>query len=101
MTGTAVVLVLIAAICHASWNLLVRKSPFPELTNFYMAFLGAVIAFPFAIYLFLTQAPSITGWVFIFGTIVLHIGYFFTLGRAYKHGDLSVVYPWLAGSDWC
>ncbi len=98
MTGTAVVLVLIAAICHASWNLLVRKSPFPELTNWFMAFSGAAIAFPFAVYYFLSESPSGTGWIFIFGTIVLHIGYFFTLGRAYKHGDLSVVYPIARGS---
>jgi drug/metabolite transporter (DMT)-like permease len=93
MTGTAIVLVLIAALCHASWNLLVRKAPNPELTNWFMVFLGAMIAFPFALYLLIDEIPSSTGWIFIFGTIVLHIGYFFTLGRAYKHGDLSVVYP--------
>lgn len=93
MTGTAVALVLIAAVAHASWNLLVRKSNVPELTNWFMAFLGGIIALPFAVFYLLTEAPSATGWVFIVGTIVFHIGYFFTLGKAYKHGDLSVVYP--------
>jgi drug/metabolite transporter (DMT)-like permease len=93
MTGSAVVLVLIAALCHASWNLLVRKSPVPELTNWFMVFLGTFIALPFAVYLIIDRAPSSTGWIFIAGTVILHIGYFFTLGRAYKHGDLSVVYP--------
>jgi drug/metabolite transporter (DMT)-like permease len=93
MTGTAVVLVLIAALCHASWNLLVRRAPVPELANWFMAFLGGVLALPFAIFYLITEPPSATGWIFVFGTIVLHIGYFFTLGRAYKHGDLSVVYP--------
>ncbi|MBN4064148.1 EamA family transporter [Dehalococcoides mccartyi] len=93
MTGTAVVLVLIAALCHATWNLLVRRSPVPELANWLMAFLGGVIALPFAAYYLITQPPPPIGWVFVAGTIILHIGYFFTLGRAYKHGDLSVVYP--------
>ena len=93
MTATAVLLVLIAAVCHASWNLLVRKSNVPELTNWLMAFLGGIVALPFAVFYLLTDAPNITGWVFIVGTIVLHIGYFFTLGKAYKYGDLSVVYP--------
>lgn len=93
MTGTAVVLVLIAAICHASWNLLVRRSPVPELSNWFMAFIGGILALPFAIYYLATDMPSGTGWIFVFGTVVLHIGYFFTLGRAYKHGDLSIVYP--------
>ena len=93
MTGTAVALVLIAALCHASWNLLVRRSPIPELANWFMAFLGGVLALPFAIYYLATDPPSATGWIFVLGTVILHIGYFFTLGRAYKHGDLSVVYP--------
>ena len=93
MSGTAVVLVLLAALCHASWNILVRKSPVPEITNWFMAFLGGVVVLPFASYLLVTKAPSATGWIFVVGTIILHIGYFFTLGRAYKHGDLSVVYP--------
>lgn len=93
MTGSAIALVLIAALCHASWNLLVRRSPIPELANWFMAFLGGVLALPFAIYYLATDPPSSIGWVFVFGTIVLHIGYFFTLGRAYKHGDMSVVYP--------
>ncbi|WFG35396.1 EamA family transporter [Candidatus Lucifugimonas marina] len=93
MTGSAIALVLIAALCHASWNLLVRRAPIPELANWFMAFLGGVFALPFAIYYLVTDPPSAIGWVFVFGTIVLHIGYFFTLGRAYKHGDMSVVYP--------
>ena len=93
MTETAVILVLIAALCHAAWNLLVRRSPFPELTNWLMAFLGGVLAIPFAIFYLITEPPETIGWVFVIGTILLHIGYFFTLGRAYKHGDLSIVYP--------
>lgn len=93
MTGTAVVLVLIAALCHATWNLLVRRSPIPELANWFMAFFGGVLALPFAIFYLMTEPPSAIGWVFVLGTVILHIGYFFTLGRAYKHGDMSVVYP--------
>jgi drug/metabolite transporter (DMT)-like permease len=93
MTGTAVLLVLIAALCHATWNLLVRRSPVPEIANWLMAFVGGVLALPFAVYYLIIEPPSLTGWIFVAGTIILHIGYFFTLGRAYKHGDLSVVYP--------
>ena len=93
MTNTAIVLVLIAALSHASWNLLVRRSLIPELANWFMAFLGGVIALPFAVFYLVTAPPSAIGWVFISGTVILHIAYFFTLGRAYKHGDMSVVYP--------
>jgi len=93
MTGLAVVLVLISALFHASWNLLVRRSDKPELSNWMMASSGAILSSPSAIYLFVTNPPDPVGWWFVAGTIALHIAYFFTLGRAYKHGDLSLVYP--------
>lgn len=93
MTGLAVVLVLISAVAHASWNLMVRRSGKPELTNWLMATSGAILALPIGLYLLITNPPDPVGWIFIFGTVVLHIAYFFTLGRAYKYGDLSLVYP--------
>ena len=93
MTGLAVALVLISAIAHASWNLIVRRSDKPELTNWMMATCGALLASPIAMYLFVTNSPDQAGWWFILGTVILHIAYFFTLGRAYKYGDLSLVYP--------
>jgi drug/metabolite transporter (DMT)-like permease len=93
MTGLAVVLVLISAFAHASWNLMVRRSDTPELTNWMMAGTGAVLVTPVAIYFWITNPPAPVGWLFIAGTIALHIAYFFTLGRAYKYGDLSIVYP--------
>jgi drug/metabolite transporter (DMT)-like permease len=93
MTGLAVVLVLISAVAHASWNMMVRRSGSPELTNWMMATSGALLASPVAIYLLITRPPDPIGWLFIAGTVALHIAYFFTLGRAYKHGDLSLVYP--------
>jgi len=93
MTGLAIILVLISAVAHASWNLMVRRSDKPELTNWMMAGSGAVLVTPVAIYIWVTNPPAGPGWWFIAGTIALHIAYFFTLGRAYKHGDLSIVYP--------
>ena len=93
MTGLAIVLVLISALFHASWNLLVRRSDKPELSNWMMASFSAIVSSPIAIYLLVTNPPDPVGWWFVAGTIALHIAYFFTLGRAYKHGDLSLVYP--------
>ncbi len=93
MTGVAVLLVLISAFAHASWNLLAKRAGNPELANWWMATSGAVIMFPVAIVLLILDVPSPTGWAFIAGTIGLHILYFFTLGRAYRYGELSIVYP--------
>ncbi len=93
MTGVAVLLVLISAVAHASWNLLAKRAGTPELANWWMATSGALIMLPTAIVLLVLDVPSGTGWAFIGGTIGLHILYFFTLGRAYRYGDLSIVYP--------
>ena len=93
MTGAAVLLVLISAVAHASWNLLAKRAGTPELANWWMATSGAVIMLPTAIVLLVLDLPDATGWAFIGGTIALHILYFFTLGRAYRYGDLSIVYP--------
>ena len=93
MTGVAVLLVVISAFAHASWNLLAKRAGNPELANWWMATSGATIMLPVAIVLLVIDPPEPIGWVFIAGTIGLHILYFFTLGRAYKHGELSIVYP--------
>lgn len=93
MTGVAILLVVISAFAHASWNLLAKRAGNPELANWWMATAGAVLMLPTAIVLLVLDAPGRTGWAFIAGTIALHILYFFTLGRAYRYGDLSVVYP--------
>ena len=77
MTGLAVVLILISAFAHASWNLMVRRSDSPELTNWMMLSSGAVLASPFALFLLITRPPDPVGWLFVAGTVALHIAYFF------------------------
>jgi drug/metabolite transporter (DMT)-like permease len=93
MTGAAVLLVVISAFAHASWNLLAKRASTPEVFTWWMAAASAVIMLPAAIVLLVIEAPPAIGWAFIGGTIGLHIFYFFTLGRAYRYGDLSIVYP--------
>ena len=93
MTGVAVLLVALSAFAHASWNMLAKRSSQPEVFNWLMAASSAVLTLPVAIALLIIDPPPSIGWAFIGGTIGLHIVYFFALGRAYKHGDLSIVYP--------
>ena len=93
MTLTAIALVLTAAVCHATWNMIVRNTTRPALTTPLMALASACIASPLAVYILITDMPSATGWWFIAATIALHIAYFSALGFAYASGELSVVYP--------
>ena len=93
MTGFAITLVLISAVAHSTWNLLVRRAATPELFTWWMAMAVTVLGAPIAAYVLITDPPDATGWAFVGGTIVLHTGYFTFLGRAYRTGDLSTVYP--------
>lgn len=93
MTGVAVLLVLTSAFAHAGWNMLAKRANTPELMNWWMAVSAAVIMLPATVVLIALDPPPAIGWVYIAGTIALHIFYFFTLGRAYRYGDLSIVYP--------
>ncbi len=93
MTVAAIVLVLISAVAHASWNLLAKRATRPEVFTWWMTAAGSTVFLPVAVYYFVTDPPNAAGWGFIAATVALHTGYFFTLGRAYKHSDLSLVYP--------
>jgi drug/metabolite transporter (DMT)-like permease len=94
MTTLALVLVLTAAVCHASWNFLAKRvHGGAELVWLYST-LSSVLYLPLAVWIF-WQADSFTlqQWAFIAGSSVLHLFYFVLLQAGYRHGDLSLVYP--------
>lgn len=98
MTGVAIILVLLSAAGHATWNLLAKRATTPEVFTWWMSAAAAVIGAPVALWFLFTDPPDAIGWAFAGGTIILHTGYFTFLGRAYSKGDLSVVYPVARGS---
>nr|WP_321463711.1 DMT family transporter [uncultured Cohaesibacter sp.] len=87
-------LVLAAAVCHATWNFFVKRiNAGPELV-WTFSLITVVIYAPLALYFFFQMpAFTITNAGFIIGSCVLHLGYFLLLQRGYRTGDLSVVYP--------
>jgi drug/metabolite transporter (DMT)-like permease len=94
MTALGFSLVLAAAFAHATWNFLVKRlNGGPELLWLFAA-LSLPVYGPFALYLALT----FDGWnalvvLALFGTAILHLGYFLLLQAGYRTGDLSVIYP--------
>lgn len=95
MTVFGFSLVLAAAFCHATWNLLVKRlNGGPELIWLFSA-CSTVIYAPFAVWFWLALPGPLGAleWVFLGGTAVLHLAYFLTLQTGYRHGDLSLVYP--------
>ncbi|MEM9620039.1 MAG: EamA family transporter [Pseudomonadota bacterium] len=83
-------LVLVAALAHASWNALIKRSDDPLLSLAGIRAVGLVAAL-----LVLTVAPwpHPDAWPFLAGhALFIYVSYFFLL-QAYQHGEYSTVYP--------
>jgi len=85
-----IVIVLSAAMLHAVWNAIVKTAADRTIMLGLVA-LGHVI--PGAVMVALLPLPAPESLPYVLASTVIHFGYFYMLGRAYAHGDLSVVYP--------
>ena len=93
MTVLSLGLVLLSAICHSTWNLLLKRSGNQEVFAWALLVAGSVMMAPLGVVLFWFNPIGMPGWWFVLATVGLHVFYFLTLGRAYSRGDLSLVYP--------
>ncbi len=95
MTAAAFALVLAAAIAHALWNFILKRSGGGIGFIWLFALLATVIYAPIA-FVFLWRERFDLGWLalgFIVLSALIHTAYFLMLDRGYRLGDLSVVYP--------
>jgi len=99
---TAIMLILAAAVAHASWNLFSKQAAAGGAVCFVWLFFtaGAVLYAPVAVIVLVVSHPRLAGLpvVFMAGTAIIHIGYALLLQNGYRLGDLSVVYPIGRGS---
>jgi drug/metabolite transporter (DMT)-like permease len=100
MSTQALLLVMSAALLHAVWNLIFKKTngrlPFVWLVSL----ASAVIYLPFVIWQLTQSQVSLTGitYGFALASAVLHLLYFIVLQVGYRKADLSVVYPMARGT---
>lgn len=99
MNNVALLLVVVSAFFHATWNLLAKRTNGGATTVWQYDVAATIIYAPIAIFLLFVQHVQIAviGLVFIFGSACLHLGYFILLQRGYRVGDLSFVYPLCRG----
>jgi len=95
MTVTVLMAVLMGALMHASWNVLVKSSPDKMLDTALIHLLCSVVSLPFVFYFGL---PSPSAWPFLGLSMVIHLGYYFALAGAYQHGELGLAYPLMRGT---
>jgi drug/metabolite transporter (DMT)-like permease len=83
---------------HATWNALTKRSGDPLSFLFGAGCLGALLYLPASSYVLWKYGVTLSALPFVVATVLLHAMYFFALGRAYRVGDLSVVYPIARGT---
>lgn len=97
----ALALVLVAAVLHAGWNVLLKTSEDPLRTAVRLQAIGTTVLVPFAVVAwFLIGRPPLepAGIGLALGSGVLEAIYFLCLSAAYSRGDLSLVYPIARGT---
>ena len=89
------VAVLGAAVCHAGWNALLKLRLEPLLAISLISIACGIVTVPL---LGFVAVPTAVAWPYIGASLLLHLGYYVALTEAYRHGDLSLVYPLARGS---
>jgi drug/metabolite transporter (DMT)-like permease len=102
VSATALALILVAALAHATWNLFSKQASAAGASSFVwlMSLAATGLYAPVVAVSVLLSPPRLTllDWVFMVGTGLLQVGYFLFLQAAYRVGDLSLVYPLGRGS---
>jgi drug/metabolite transporter (DMT)-like permease len=95
VSPTIFIIVILSAVLHAGWNVIVKSNADRLLSltvlQSFMALMGALMVVIFGF-------PGHKVWPWAFASGVLHLGYNLFLVRAYRHADLSVVYPIARGA---
>ena len=95
MTTAIFAAVLFAAVCHASWNALIKVALDPLATTTLIlcgATFFALVAIPFV------PLPAPAAWPYLVASSAIHLLYFGSLAEAYRTGDLGQVYPIARGA---
>ena len=92
-TLLALVLVLVSAFAHATWNLLLKRAQRQEVFVWWLSATGAIGAAPVAVGLAFTTEFEPVGLWFVVASSLVHICYFLSLGRSLSRADLSLAYP--------
>ncbi|MGE5305084.1 MAG: EamA family transporter [Alphaproteobacteria bacterium] len=100
MTLPALILILAAAVIHATWNLLNKQTSGHATFTWLVAVLSAAFYAPVTIAMieiFEWQVGGVEIGVMA-GSAALHTAYFVLLNQGYRAGDLSLVYPLARGT---
>jgi drug/metabolite transporter (DMT)-like permease len=96
LTPSAIALVLLAALLHASWNALLRGGANRAQS---MAIMNATLGVAGLALLAVAGLPAKASWIYVVASGVLHWIYVALLVVTYRSGDLGETYPVARGSS--
>jgi drug/metabolite transporter (DMT)-like permease len=94
MTSAAILIVLVSALAHAGWNLFGKKVSPSGAFFWHSTLWGALLTLPVLVFYYplLLNLDHRIWWLVII-TGFFQATYLSSLAAAYRHGELSVVYP--------
>lgn len=100
MPLTALVLVLLAAVLHASWNVAAKHAGGDQRFVLLTGLINTVLWLPVGLWFGWDTVPhwGYAEWAAVSASAVLHLLYFSALLKGYRESDLTVVYPLARGS---
>ncbi|MFM6996560.1 MAG: EamA family transporter [Limnohabitans sp.] len=100
MPASALLMVLLAGLIHALWNIAAKKAGGDLRFMFITSVVLMVFWAPLGVWMGWDVVPSwgLREWALVVLSAVLHLLYFGVLLRGYRMADLTVVYPLARGS---
>jgi drug/metabolite transporter (DMT)-like permease len=100
MPLSALLLVLLAAVLHASWNIVAKQAGGDQRFTLLTSLMTSVIWLPAGLWFGWDEVPrwGLVEWGVIAASAVVHLLYFNSLLTGYRVADLTVVYPLARGS---
>ena len=95
MSLQVLLLVLLSALLHASWNIMIRGSSNRTLDTVLVVAGAGVIMILLLPFL---PLPAAASWPYAIASGAIHVAYFLLVAGAYRHGELSYVYPLMRGT---
>ena len=97
MSGPAIALVVCAAVLHAIWNALAKRADNQFVFLWSSVSLATLLLLPAGLVRLPAEGIPAAGLPFVAASVAIHALYFYALGRSYRHGDFSRVYPMARG----